>query len=195
MDLRRRAAIGGAVTVSALLAVGAPLLAHGGKKDPPGAHKGPVHGKPVKDPQYGPGKGKGKQFKPTRSTFFANLLGKNELDQKTLRRRAGDPDGQGGATIVTTDTQLCFGVAVRGIQTPIALHVHKGRRNQNGPIVVPLTPIPTTGDPGASAGCVTVASDLLANITKHPHRYYVNIHTGDFPNGALRGQLHRAPRF
>ena len=52
----------------------------------------------------------------------------------------------------------------------------------------------TSGDPGASAGCVNVANTLLQEITKHPIRFYVNIHTSDFPDGALRGQLHRAPR-
>ena len=37
-----------------------------------------------------------------------------------------------------------------------------------------------------------VDSELLQEIT-HPIRFYVNIHTGDFKDGALRGQLHRAP--
>ena len=58
--------------------------------------------------------------------------------------------------------------------------------------MVTLVP-PTSGDPGTSAGCVDVASTLLQEITKHPIRFYVNIHTGDFKDGALRGQLHRAP--
>ena len=73
------------------------------------------------------------------------------------------------------------------------MHVHRGRPNTNGDIVVPLT-APTSGDPGTSAGCVNVASALLQEITKHPIRFYVNVHTSDFPDGALRGQLHRAPR-
>jgi len=29
-------------------------------------------------------------------------------------------------------------------------------------------------------------------IVAHPRDYYVNIHTADFPGGAIRGQLHRA---
>ena len=117
--------------------------------------------------------------KPARTTFFATLLGRNEIG-KDGKRRAGDLDGQGGATVVTTDTQLCFAVAVRGISTPNAMHVHRGRPNENGGIVVALDP-PTSGDPGASAGCVNVASTLLQEITKHPIRFYVNIHTSDFP--------------
>ena len=188
MNVRRRAVVAGAVSLAALLAVGAPLIAQSSTNDPPPKGKAPVHTKPVKDP----GKGKPK-FAPKGTTFFATLLGRNEIGADG-KRRAGDLDGQGGATVVTTATQLCFAVAVRGISTPTAMHVHRGRPNQNGDIVVPLDPPPTSGDPGASAGCVAVASGLLQEITKHPIRFYVNIHTGDFPDGALRGQLHRAPR-
>ena len=188
MNSRRRALVAGAVSLAALLAVGAPLIAQSGRYDPPANGKGPVQTKPVKPPS----KAKPKTA-PARTTFFATLLGRNEIGADG-KRRAGDLDGQGGATVVTTDTQLCFAVAVRGIATPRAMHVHRGRPNQNGDIVVPLNPPPTSGDPGASAGCVNVANTLLQEITKHPIRFYVNIHTSDFPDGAMRGQLHRAPR-
>ena len=188
MNARRRAAVAGAVSLAALLGVGAPLIAQTGRYDPPANGKGPVQTKPVKP---SPPKAKPKA-KAARTTFFATLLGRNEIG-KDGKSRAGDLDGQGGATVVTTDTQLCFAVAVKGISTPNAMHVHRGRPNVNGDIVVPLT-APTGGDPGASAGCVDVASALLQEITKHPNRFYVNIHTSDFTDGALRGQLHRAPR-
>ena len=58
----------------------------------------------------------------------------------------------------------------------------------NGPIVVPLSQ-PTTGDPGASSGCTRADADLAQDIQRHPKRYYVNVHTTDFPGGAARGQL------
>jgi hypothetical protein len=180
MNARRRAVVAGTVSLAALVAVGAPLVAQPGKHEPPG-----------KGTQVAPGKGKPK-FAPKSTTRFATLLGRNEIGPDG-KRRAGDLDGQGGATVVTTTTQLCFAVAVRGIATPTAMHVHRGGPNTNGPIVVTLV-APTSGDPGTSAGCVVVADrELLQEITKHPIRYYVNIHTGDFGDGALRGQLHRAP--
>ena len=70
----------------------------------------------------------------------------------------------------------------------LAAHIHKGKRQENGPIVVPLSQ-PATGDPGASSGCTMAAADLAQDIQRHPKRYYVNVHTADFPNGAARGQL------
>jgi CHRD domain len=181
MNARRRAAAAGAISLAGLLAVGAPLIAQGppdttpGKKTPPAA-----------------GKAKAKSA-PKNATLFATLLGRNEIGPDG-KRRAGDLDGQGGATVVTTGTQLCFAVAVRGIDAPAAMHVHRGRPNVNGPVVVPLTP-PASGDPGTSAGCANADGALLREITKHPIRFYVNVHTGDYPDGALRGQLHRAPRW
>jgi hypothetical protein len=55
-----------------------------------------------------------------------------------------------------------------------------------GPVVVPLTPPDATG---SAAGCVNVARTLVRAILTNPSGYYVNVHTTDFPNGAIRGQL------
>jgi hypothetical protein len=123
-----------------------------------------------------------------RSPLFAALNGKNERDEDG-KRRAGDLNGAGSFSAVIKNNRLCYGLAVRDIQDPIAAHIHRGRPNVNGPIVIPLTP-PETGDPGSSSGCVTPEDEeLLPQIRAHPRRYYVNVHTQDFPNGAVRGQL------
>jgi hypothetical protein len=51
--------------------------------------------------------------------------------------------------------------------------------------VVPLTP-PTSG---VSSGCTSADPNLIKAIIQHPEKYYVNVHTAEFPGGALRGQL------
>lgn len=122
-----------------------------------------------------------------RSPLFAALNGKNEIAQDGTKG-AGDSDGAGSFSAVIKDTALCYGLAVRDIENPIAAHIHRGGPNKNGPIVVPLT-APQTGDPGHSSNCKTLSSRLIAQIRGNPGRFYVNVHTDDFKDGAIRGQL------
>jgi CHRD domain-containing protein len=147
--------------------------------DPPGKHK-----KAAKAP-------KAKHSRESRA-LFAVLRGRNEVGTDG-RRGAGDPDGRGSFTAIVDGNQLCFGVTVTNLDQPNAAHIHSGRRNANGPVVIPLTQ-PSAGDPGAASGCVTVDPALAADILKHPHKYYANVHTAAFPNGAVRGQLNGKQR-
>ena len=112
---------------------------------------------------------------------FAALSGENEVD-------GGDPDGRGSATFIIEDGQLCFGLAVANISKPTGAHIHANARNHNGPVIVPLT-APDNGDPGASSACVPIREDVAATIRARPNAFYVNVHTADFPGGAVRGQV------
>ncbi len=125
-----------------------------------------------------------------RGTSFARLTGHNEISMTTKRKGAGDADGLGSANVLIHDSDtVCFGLSVSRIGTPIAAHIHRGKRNQIGPVRVSLTP-PSTGNPGASSGCVSgVASSVVTELRRHPSRFYVNVHTSQYPDGAIRGQL------
>ena len=120
--------------------------------------------------------------------LFATLDGKSEVSAQTGKKGAGDPDGRGGFTAVIDGTRFCYGLTVDNISPPTAAHVHVGQPNEAGPVVIPLTP-PESGDPGSSSGCTDTSPELAAAIEKNPHKYYVNVHTADFPGGAVRGQL------
>ena len=50
-------------------------------------------------------------------------------------------------------------------------------------------PLKTPNAAGASGGCAAVARTLVAAILASPSSYYVNVHTAEFPAGAVRGQL------
>ena len=119
--------------------------------------------------------------------LFSVLLGKNEISPAG-KKRAGDRNGRGSATAIIEGGQFCWGIAVANIDNPVAAHVHRGRRNENGPIVIPLDP-PSGGDPGASSGCEGISSSLARAIRRNPGRYYFNVHTARFPAGAIRGQI------
>jgi hypothetical protein len=42
---------------------------------------------------------------------------------------------------------------------------------------------------GTSSGCVEADRGLIKDIRKNPAGYYVNVHTTEFPGGAIRDQL------
>ena len=122
--------------------------------------------------------------------LFANATGAKEVSTETGRKGAGDRDGRAGFTAVIDGGQLCWAIAAKNVDgTPSGAHIHRGRPNENGPVVVPLDP-PANADPGASSGCTAIASTLAAALVKNPARYYFNLHsTPRFPGGAVRGQL------
>ena len=120
------------------------------------------------------------------SPLHGALLGRDVVDDGG-RRGAGDPDGR-ASTAAVLRGKLCFGLTVKDIDTPMGAHIHRGAVGRNGPVVVTLR-APRTGNPGASSGCATVPDSVIRAIRANPRRYYWQIHTRAYPDGALRGQL------
>jgi hypothetical protein len=120
--------------------------------------------------------------------LFATLTGANEVGNDG-QRNAGDRDGKGAASILVTSSKVCFGIQVSGLDRPTAAHIHAASAGHNGPIVIPLK-APSAGNPGTSAGCVTVSAAIRNNLKTKPSGAYVNVHTQTFTSGAIRGQLH-----
>jgi hypothetical protein len=122
--------------------------------------------------------------------FFAVLNGGNEVSDAG-KAAVGDPNGFGTASVIFSGAagQICFSILVANIDRPTAAHIHENIAGKNGPVVVPLK-APTSGSPGTSSGCVSgVSAAVLGRIRSDPTRFYVNVHTAAFPNGAVRGQL------
>lgn len=102
----------------------------------------------------------------------------------------GDPDGSGTARVVLNPGQgeVCFTITVSDITLPAtAAHIHEAPVGVAGPIVVTLSPPDASG---TASGCVSeVDQEEIKDIIQHPEEYYVNVHTVDYPAGAVRGQL------
>ena len=84
--------------------------------------------------------------------------------------------------------QLCYTITVRNLSLPaVAAHIHRAPRHVAGPIVIELEVPPATSF--TNSECVLVGGTLLADVQANPKAYYVNVHTGNFPGGEVRGQL------
>ena len=109
----------------------------------------------------------------------------------------GDPDGTGTA-VITTDSKagtLCATIHTENVT----------EEEPYNPIfsilLLDVGPLPT--DPGAIVmvlsaaettnpdfeGCRSASSDLIKLIRKFPQRFFVQVHTFAFSDGAIRGQL------
>jgi len=133
--------------------------------------------------QLGPSDlGSGKQL-------VARLSGASEVPPTT-----STASGVANISIDTVTNQICWSMSVGGFNpavatdTPTAAHIHEGAVGTNGPVRVnlfPPLPLPT------SSGCTTDAT-YAPLIAANPAGFYVNVHNGQFPAGAIRGQLANA---
>jgi CHRD domain/Protein of unknown function (DUF3455) len=126
------------------------------------------------------------------ATFLvASLSGRNEVPGPAGSPKVGDPDGQAVAVLRIKGNQLSYAFTWRNIGTPTAGHIHLGARGTNGAVQVPFfgAGLPDTAQ--AATGTVTVADrSLLDSLKANPAGFYTNLHTAEFPGGAVRGQLH-----
>ena len=117
----------------------------------------------------------------------ARLTGEKEVGTQ------GDANGSGAAIITTQwkKRKVCFSLLWRGLGPVVAAHIHAGTRTVAGDVVVGLyVGNELSKNLRSIGGCVkNVDRGLIAKINQNPKRYYVNIHTRGYPDGAIRGQL------
>jgi hypothetical protein len=118
------------------------------------------------------------------NTRNAKLTGKAEVPG------TGDDDGRGSVSLSLKlqAKEIAYFINFNGIQDPVAGHIHKGTKKVAGPIKVTLF----ENDAGVTrpvSDTVKAKKKLIKKIKNNPNNYYVNLHTPDFPDGAIRGQL------
>jgi CHRD domain len=138
------------------------------------------------DPLYG---------RSGKRVLVANLDGRSEVGNAG-EKNVGNSLARGLASVGIRGTHICVGIVALDSGIPVAAHIHEGAKGKNGPVVIALK-APTPIEPGSvfsasSASCQNTDPALLGRIRKSPASFYVNVHTTDFPAGALRGQLRSA---
>jgi hypothetical protein len=128
--------------------------------------------------------------------YIASLSGENEVP--SVKTSAS---GEIWLKIKLAEDNILYNLNVTNIQKVTAAHIHSGTQGENGPIVVTLfkSDTPTQSINGVLAkGNITSSilegplsgktlSDLISLI--HNGEAYVNVHTEQYPNGEIRGQL------
>ena len=134
-----------------------------------------------------------------RGSLTVGLNGANEVGT------TGDRNGSGKinleffdavanpAVVFPGEHYVCYTLSTRNVDAAKGLHIHEvssisgNPRQATGPVVVNLLAnTRTEGD----ATCVVVTPEVFDGIQDDPSDYYVNLHNGEFPSGAIRGQLH-----
>lgn len=118
------------------------------------------------------------------NTLKANMTGGKEVPGP------GDSNGTGTALVTLKGGQgkICAHITFSRIAKPLAGHIHKGGPQVAGGIVVSLFES-SSGLSSPINKCKSASGALIRDIREHPGRFYVNLHNGPFPGGAMRGQL------
>lgn len=86
-----------------------------------------------------------------------------------------------------------------GIASPTLAHIHRGAAGVNGPVVINFATSPDQIQGGRTSGSGPISAVQTSNLQQSDltalsnaataSGYYVNIHSGAFPGGEVRGQL------
>ena len=113
--------------------------------------------------------------------FSTKLSGDNEVPD-------ADPDGSGTAAVKVRGTEVCYDIKWTGVDATMS-HIHWAPAGKNGDVVVPFFANESPLDANSKSGCVEAKASVVKAIIANPSKYYVNVHSPEFPKGAIRGQL------
>ncbi|MGS2640712.1 CHRD domain-containing protein [Streptosporangium sp. LJ11] len=125
--------------------------------------------------------------------FAAGLLGRNEVPEPG--KKVNDRDGVAIAKFRIHGNRFYYFVQWKRTDKPSAFHIHKGKAGKNGPVVIDLLSNGKIRGNTSFGSVVVKDSSLLKGIKSNPRNWYANLHTKQFPDGAVRGQLTKGGRW
>ncbi|MEU9378303.1 CHRD domain-containing protein [Streptomyces sp. NPDC048255] len=106
--------------------------------------------------------------------------------------KVGDPDGHAVTFLQPQGTDVDFSLAWVNIKSPSLGHIHRGPFGKNGDVVFNLLDKPVPDGIFAVSGRLAGQNaEDVRRVRENPRAYYSNLHTAEFPDGAVRGQLFR----
>ncbi|MER5645614.1 CHRD domain-containing protein [Streptosporangium sp. NPDC002524] len=125
--------------------------------------------------------------------YAAGLLGRNEVPEPG--KKVNDRDGVAVAKFRIHGNRFYYFVQWKRTARPSAFHIHKGKAGTNGPVVIDLLSNGRIRGNTSFGSVVVKDSGLLKGIRSNPRNWYANLHTKQFPDGAVRGQLTKGGRW
>ncbi|MQS37944.1 CHRD domain-containing protein [Streptomyces katsurahamanus] len=163
----------------------APVAAHGGSQ---GGSHGESHSGSHGEHRAGGGQTVFSAGGGQRASFKVELSGANEVPVPG-RPAVNDPDGKAVGLVEVKDDRITFALRWKGL-TPSLGHIHQGAAGQNGALKAALFGSAMPDSVHSAAGRIAVTDAGLAQaIRTDPAGFYVNLHSAEFPGGAVRGQL------
>lgn len=158
----------------------------GGQQSRTDDRHGATHPKPAGTTQQsGTAGGKGG------TVLATSLRGANEVPVQG-GPAVGDRDGAALEFIRIQGDKVSVAVTWRGTGRPTMLHIHQGAKGTNGGVEVDFTRLLGKAGSHHAVGTVKVQdAALLGQLKNDPGAFYANLHTAEFPGGAVRGQLHQ----
>jgi hypothetical protein len=128
---------------------------------------------------------------PSPKTYVANLISANEPNG------ASTATGTGVASFVDNGDRIDYTLSVTGLTAVSASHIHLGAAGVNGGIIFNLfNPNNPSGPVNGviAAGIITSANNQNVSLDSlrvlfNNGNAYVNVHTSQFPAGAIRDQV------
>lgn len=117
---------------------------------------------------------------PPLHLYRVKLTGKAEIP-------VGAAKGTGYAIIaIHRGSIVCWRFAhLHGFLDGTVAQIHVGLKGRSGKMLLPLS----TGPRLHHRGCVRVGAAAITAIERAPSDHYVNVHSQQYPSGAVRGQL------
>ncbi|MFC7382249.1 CHRD domain-containing protein [Sphaerisporangium rhizosphaerae] len=131
--------------------------------------------------------------KPKSYYFGAVLLGRNEVREPG--KKVNDRDGVAVAKFRIQGDRMFYLVQWKRTGRPTAFHIHRGKAGVNGPVVIDLLHDGKIRGNTAFGSVKVKDLSVLAGIKKNPRNWYANMHTKQFADGAVRGQLLKTGRW
>ena len=134
----------------------------------------------------------GASDEPTKCTAYAVMTPGNEVRDEGSTDPVVDSRALGAALFHIDGTTLSFSVAIANPagETFVAGHIHPGDAGVIGGVLVPLFAGSSDRRLFFQAARIGITADAAAAICGDPAGHYVNYHTTQDPQGAVRGQLH-----